>query len=283
MRKQPAAVKKASAAEYRIPDGVNFEADVEYGRVGERSLTLDLFRPKNQGDRMLPVVVYIHGGGWERGNKNEGHRVLSELVLSGNYAAVTVAYRLSGEAIWPAQIHDCKAAIRWMRANARKYGLDPDRIGTCGGSAGGHLAALVGVSGGVTELEGACGNPGYSSRVQCVAATSGAYDFAHFYEQTAGKSNSNRAQMVVRQLLGGTPAEQPDTARSASAVDLRLGRRSAVPARPRYARPFGPLRPEPDSSGRPEEGRRPRHLHPLRKRRTHRWRPPIPRAAACVF
>ncbi len=215
---QPAAVKKAAEPEYRIPDGVAFEADVEYGRAGDRSLTLDLFRPKQQGDRTLPVVVYIHGGGWERGNKREGHRVLSELVLEGNYAAVTVAYRLSGEAIWPAQIHDCKAAVRWVRSNAKKYGFDPDRIGVCGGSAGGHLAAIVGVTGDVKELEGACGNPGYSSRVQCVAATSGAYDFVHFYEQTIGKSNSKRAQMVVRQLLGGTPDEQPDAARSASAV-----------------------------------------------------------------
>ena len=140
---QPAAVKKAAEPEYRIPDGVAFEADVEYGRAGDRSLTLDLFRPKQQGDRTLPVVVYIHGGGWERGNKREGHRVLSELVLEGNYAAVTVAYRLSGEAIWPAQIHDCKAAVRWVRSNAKKYGFDPDRIGVCGGSAGGHLAAIA--------------------------------------------------------------------------------------------------------------------------------------------
>jgi acetyl esterase/lipase len=218
LAQQPAAVKKASGPEYRIPGGVAFEADVEYGRAGERSLTLDVLRPKNQGDRTLPVVVYIHGGGWQQGSKNEGHRVLSELVLGGNFAAVTVAYRLSGEAIWPAQIHDCKAAVRWVRANARKYGFDPDRIGACGGSAGGHLAAMLGVTGDVNELEGACGNPGYSSRVQCVAATSGAYDFVHFYEQTVGKSNSNRAQTVVRQLLGGTPDELPDTARSASAV-----------------------------------------------------------------
>jgi acetyl esterase/lipase len=218
LAQQPGAVKKASPFESRIPDGVVLEADVEYGRAGERSLRLDLFRPRNQGDRRLPVVVYIHGGGWERGDKNEGHRVLAELVLSGNYAAVTVAYRLSGEAIWPAQIHDCKAGVRWVRANAGKYGFDPDRIGACGGSAGGHLAAMLGVTGDVKELEGACGNPGYSSLVQCVAATSGAYDFTHFYEQTVGKSNGDRARMVVRQLLGGTPAEQPDTARSASAV-----------------------------------------------------------------
>jgi acetyl esterase/lipase len=223
LAQEPAAVRNSSEARYRIPDGVAFEADLEYGRAGQRSLRLDLLRPRNQGDRTLPVVVYIHGGGWQQGNKNEGHRVLSELVLSGNYAAVTVAYRLSGEAIWPAQIHDCKAAVRWVRAHARKYGFDPDRIGACGGSAGGHLAAMLGVTGDVTELEGACGNPGYSSRVQCVAATSGAYDFVHFYEQTSGKSNSNRARMVVRQLLGGTPDERPDAARSASAVTYVTG------------------------------------------------------------
>jgi acetyl esterase/lipase len=218
LAQEPAAAKKAVAPEYAIPEGVVFEADVEYGRVGERRLTLDLFRPRNLGDRVLPVVVYIHGGGWERGDKKEGHKVLSELVLTGHYAAVTVGYRLSGEATWPAPIHDCKAAVRWVRANARKYGFDPDRIGACGGSAGGHLAAMVGVTGDVNALEGTCGSPGYSSRVQCVAATSGAYDFTHFYEQTTGKSNSTRAQTVVRQLLGGTPDEKPDVARSASPV-----------------------------------------------------------------
>jgi acetyl esterase/lipase len=225
LAQEPAAVKnkKASEVRYRIPDGVAFEADVEYGRAGQRSLTLDLFRPKDQGAKMLPVVVYIHGGGWQQGDKNEGHRVLSELVLSGNYAAVTVGYRLSGEAIWPAQIHDCKAAVRWVRARAMTYGFDPDRIGACGGSAGGHLAAMLGVAGDVDELEGECGNPGYSSRVQCVAATSGAYDFVHFYEQTAGKSNGIRARTVVRQLLGGTPDEQTKAARSASALTYVSG------------------------------------------------------------
>jgi acetyl esterase/lipase len=218
LAQQPAAVKKAAAPEYRIPDGVAFEGDLEYGRAGKRSLKLDLFRPRDQGGRILPVVVYIHGGGWQRGDKREGHRVLSELVQTGNYAAVSASYRLSGEATWPAQIHDCKAAVRWVRASAGKYGFDPDRIGACGGSAGGHLAAMLGVTGDVSALEGACGNPGYSSRVQCVAATSGAYDFIHFYAQTIGKANSQRAQTVVAQLLGGTPDERPDAARSASAV-----------------------------------------------------------------
>ncbi len=219
----PAAVKKPAEPEFQIPEDVAFTADVVYGRAGQRSLTLDLFRPRNQGARMLPVVVYIHGGGWERGTQKEGYKVLSELAQSGEYAAVTVAYRLSSEAIWPAQLHDCKAAVRWIRANATKYGFDPARIGTCGGSAGGQLAAMLGMTGDVTELEGACGSPGYSSRVQCVAATAGVYDFPHLYPQTEGKSNGNRARTVVRQLFGGTPDERPDAARSASAVTYVSG------------------------------------------------------------
>src|SRR6476659_4673521 len=169
---QPKAAKNPAEVDFKIPDGVVCNANVEFGCAGERALLLDVLRPKSQGERRLPVVVYIHGGGWEHGDKNEGHRVLCELALTGDYAAVTVAYRLSDEAIWPAQIYDCKAAVRWVRANAKKYGFDPEHIGVCGGSAGGQLAAMVGVTGDRNELEGDGGNPGYSSRVQCVAATS---------------------------------------------------------------------------------------------------------------
>src|SRR5205823_2552033 len=106
--------------------------------------------------------------GWASESKEAGHQNLAELVATGNYAGLSVDYRLLGEAPWPAQIHDCKAAIRWVRAQGNKYRLDAQHVGVWGTSAGAHLVDLLGVSGDVAALEGDSGNAGHSSRVQCV-------------------------------------------------------------------------------------------------------------------
>ncbi len=195
------------------PESVIMEADVEYGRAGDRSLKLDLMRPKDQGDKVLPVVVAIHGGGWRAGSKESFRRGIALYVATGNYVGVTVGYRLTDEAIWPAQIHDCKAAIRWLRANADRYKIDPNRMGAFGGSAGGHLVALLGTSGDVKELEGDNGNPGYSSSVQCVADFCGPANFLKFLDQPGSGGRS-----AVIKLFGGPPAEHEAAAREASPV-----------------------------------------------------------------
>lgn len=121
----------------------------------------------------MPAVVYLHGGGWmtERSKASPN----PHLVRHG-YFTVNVDYRLTDEAIFPAQIQDVKAAVRWLRANAKKYNIDPKRIGVWGHSAGGHLAALLGTSGGVEALEGDGGSPGQSSRVQAVVNLAGVID-----------------------------------------------------------------------------------------------------------
>ncbi len=134
--------------------------------------TLDLVLPTNpSGKKKLPLIIWIHGGGWKNGDKRSGlspHR-LPAIVQTGKYIGASIGYRLSGEAIWPAQIHDCKAAIRWLRANAEKYGFDPDKIIAWGSSAGGHLVSMLGVSHGVKELDGKIGNyTDQSSRVHAV-------------------------------------------------------------------------------------------------------------------
>ena len=121
------------------------------------------------------MIVWIHGGGWVYGSKSIS-RVLP-FVASGDYVGVAIGYRLSREAIWPACIHDCKAAIRWLKANAKKYNIDPERIGVFGHSAGAHLAVLLSTSGGIDELEGESGSAGQSSRVACGIGLSGMYDF----------------------------------------------------------------------------------------------------------
>jgi len=174
---------------------VDVAKDVEYGCAGERSLKLDIYQPKQRNADVLPVIVWIHGGGWRGGNKSSGVR-LNSFVATGNYVGVSVGYRLSGEAIWPAQIHDCKAAIRWVRANATKYGIDPDRIGVWGSSAGGHLVSLLGTSGDIEELEGTCGTPDVSSRVACVVDFCGPTDMVIFKHSAADL------------LFGSKPAEE---------------------------------------------------------------------------
>ena len=143
--------------------------DLVYKTVNGAVLTLDLYCPEKVSDP-APVIVWIHGGAWRRGGKRKCPAVA--LVPDG-YAVASIDYRLSSTAPFPAQIEDCKAAVRWLRANAAKYNLDADRIGVWGMSAGGHLAALLGTSGGVPELEGSGDNMQYSSRVQAVCAVAG--------------------------------------------------------------------------------------------------------------
>jgi acetyl esterase/lipase len=134
--------------------------------------TLDLILPNNPDrKKRLPLVIWIHGGGWKNGDKKTGHSPdrIPALVKTHRYAGATISYRLSGEAIWPAQIHDCKAAIRWLRANAFKFGYDPSRIALWGSSAGGHLVSMLGTTGNNKEIEGTVGNHlDQTSHVQAV-------------------------------------------------------------------------------------------------------------------
>jgi len=157
----------------QIPTGTKVERDIVYARVGDRELLLDLYLPP-KGPAQLPVIVWVHGGGWRSGSKGSAGR--ARPMLNRGYAVVDVGYRLSGEAIFPAQLEDCKAAVRWVRANAAKYSLDPDRIGAWGSSAGGHLVAFLGTAGDVREFDTKA-NSEYSSRVQAVCDWFGPTDF----------------------------------------------------------------------------------------------------------
>ena len=174
--REPDARGSRSVEELR-QEPVTFDLDLPYADTGNPRHRLDLYLPKDRKREKLPVVVFLHGGAWLEGDKSVGAGPLMPLVRTGQYAGVSAEYRLSGEARWPAQIHDCKAAIRWVRANAARYGLDADRIGVWGESAGGHLALMLGVSGDVPELEGDIGpNRGVSSRVAAVANFFGVSD-----------------------------------------------------------------------------------------------------------
>jgi len=187
-----------------FPD-VNIVRDVTYKHVDGRNLQLDLYSPKSI-THPLPVVLWMHGHRWSRGSKEQ--RPPFNLMAQG-YIVVSIDYRLSGEAPFPAAIEDCKAAVRWIRANAATYHFDPDHIGAWGHSAGGHLAALLGTSGGVAELEGAGDNSTYSSRVQAVCDMSAPSDLLQFYETVSNSTDGpgRRAASSIEQFLGG-PVEQ---------------------------------------------------------------------------
>jgi acetyl esterase/lipase len=190
----------------QLPAGVKALRDLPYVEDGHERNRLDLYRPEKFEGR-LPLVVWIHGGAWWAGSK-EGCPAI--FLASKGYAVASINYRLSQHAVFPAQIEDCKAAIRWLRANAAKYHLDPDHIGVWGASAGGHLVAMLGTTGNVKELEGKGGNLDQSSRVQCVVDWFGPTDMA-----TMGRQADKPATPVAK-LIGGPVQENQEKARKAS-------------------------------------------------------------------
>jgi acetyl esterase/lipase len=200
--------KEAGKKAVTLPDNVELIRDVEFGKGGERALKLHILRPKQKANQPMPALVYIFGGGWQRGDRDQGIRSLSRFAARG-YFCVSIDYRLSQEAIFPAQIEDCKCAIRFLRARAKEYNVDPQRIGVWGGSAGGHLAALMGTSGGVKELEGRGGWPEFSSTVQAVCATAAPTDFVTWGDDV---------QPPVVKMLGGPVKDNRERAAQASPV-----------------------------------------------------------------
>jgi acetyl esterase/lipase len=195
---------------------------VPYAAIpGVRPLELDLHLPPTSS-QPVPVVVFLHGGGWRLGSRHTAgpmYRGVSpgpfERLARAGIAVASVDYRLSGEATWPAQLHDAKAAVRWLRARAGELGIDPDRIAAWGESAGGHLAELLGL---VTDpdLEGDVGIPRTSSRVSAVVAWYAPSDVA----AVAPDTGVDPADPTTReaQLLGAAPATVPDLAAQASPV-----------------------------------------------------------------
>ena len=147
---------------------VEVEEGVVFGAADGRELRCDVFRPPAPGGP-APGVLLLHGGGWRAGDRTQ-LRGYGILLAREGYVCVASEYRLAPGAAWPAQIHDVKAAIRWMRANAHGLGLDPDRLAVEGNSAGGHLALLAAGTPGVDELEGDSGTPGERTDVAAVIA-----------------------------------------------------------------------------------------------------------------
>ena len=196
----------------RLPDTVRRVNDLEYARVNGQPLQLDLYTPKQPVGK-LPVLVWIHGGSWKAGSK---HFCPIGFMATQNVAVVSIDYRLSETASFPAQLHDCKGAIRWLRAHADEYQLDANHIGIFGASAGGHLAALLGTTAQASELEGTVGgNLHFSSGVQAVCAFYAPTDLDRLVADPKDRKNP---QAPVARLLGGAVENHLAQAAAASPV-----------------------------------------------------------------
>jgi len=194
----------------KLPDAVvtslESHPNLIYARYGDREMALDLYRPKTAGPPR-PAIVCIHGGGWFKGERSSMTN-LAMAFASRGYVAVTISYRLSGEAKFPAAIQDAKAAVRWLRAEAKTYGIDPEKIGVAGLSAGGHLAALLATSAGVAELEGEGGHAGLSSAVQACLAMGAQSDLE---SDRIGGLSGKADDPFYRTFLGDSLAAIPAT------------------------------------------------------------------------
>jgi acetyl esterase/lipase len=189
-----AAAAFTGARQLCAAEAIVFEKDIEYSNPDNQHLQVDMARPDGEGP--FPAVICIHGGGFRAGDRQSYDGLIKKLAKNG-YVAITVTYRLAPKYQFPAAIYDVKAAVRWLRANAAKYHVDPDRIGVTGGSAGGHLAQFLGTTAGVKEFEGDGGNADQSSRVACVVNFYGPSDFTKSY----GKSVD--AAVVLPLFFGG--------------------------------------------------------------------------------
>jgi acetyl esterase/lipase len=220
-----AAASAASTAHAQAPSSY---PDLEYARVTDRAgaphaLHLDLYLPP--GDGPFPVIVWVHGGAWLAGSKQLRPDSEQRRQVGRGYALASVEYRLSSEAQFPAQIHDCKAAVRWLRGHASQFHLDAQHVGVWGASAGGHLAALLGTSGDVASLDDrAMGYGEQSSRVQAVVDWYGPTDFAKMDTQLATlgygptQLTHSRPDSPESRLVGCEIARCPEAAAAADPI-----------------------------------------------------------------
>ncbi len=197
----------------RLPEGVTVLRDVNYVTGGHERQRLDLYLPKTE--TRLPLIIWIHGGAWLEGNK-ENPRPID--YLSNGYALASINYRLSQHAIFPAQIEDCKAAVRWLRANAEKYKIDPNRFAAWGESAGGHLVALLGTTGNIKDFD-VGENLKFSSRIQAAVDCFGPTDFLQMdaHRIQGGMVHSGPGTPEA-QLIGGAIEENKEKVAKANPI-----------------------------------------------------------------
>jgi len=186
-----------SVAAYCQTSNLIVEKNIVYGKVGDRELTLNM-ATLNDNKKDKPVVILIHGGGWSEGNKDD-MLPFADWFANKGYVAFCVGYRLSGEAKFPAQIEDCKTAVRFVRANYKKYNINPNKVVSFGCSAGGHLASLLGVM--PKGLYEGDGNLKFSSKVQAVINYVGPVDLSYY----PNNDENNWVNGILKLFLGDDP------------------------------------------------------------------------------
>lgn len=202
----------------QIPEGFKVEKNINYAGNNNSAQTLDILIPDNKKSEILPALVFIHGGGWKGGRKEQAFRSLTPFLKDGNYIGFSIDYRLSDEAKWPAQIHDCKAAIRWIKAKADKYEIDRNKIGIWGTSAGGHLAVMLALTSESGDFNGTVGQHlKESSDITCAIDGFGPTDFLTMDDRSGAFVHAEASSPESR-LIGGKIFENKDRAMDASPV-----------------------------------------------------------------
>lgn len=200
-----------------VPAGVTQIAGQAFARFGTRCLKLDLYLPAGaRAGQDVPVVVLVHGGGWGSGFRAEFAPMAVRLAQRG-YAAATIDYRLSGEARYPAAIHDTRAAVRWLRAHAGQYHLDPQRVALAGGSAGGQIASLAGVTGQLDKFDPGAASSTVSSAVQAIVNIDGLSDFTS-QAARAHEDDPRKHPSAAGAWFGGRYAQKSAQWREASPI-----------------------------------------------------------------
>jgi pectinesterase len=193
---------------------VSQQQNVTFARIGDRNLQLDAFFPKKTKRKARSAILIIHGGGWRTGNRGQ-HIPLAQHLAALGYVCFTAEYRLSTEALFPAAVHDLKAAIRWMRANAKTYNIDTNRIATLGFSAGGQLSALLGNTGENPILEGTIGSLGHSSKVNAIIDIDGILAFIH---PESGEGDDSKNTSAATYWFGFSKTDNADLWQKGSAL-----------------------------------------------------------------
>lgn len=201
-----------------VPDTVSGkikeERNITYAKIGKRELKIDVFYPADKMAKKRTAIIFIHGGGWRSGDKSMHHQLMQRLALLG-YVCFTPEYRLSTEALYPAAVHDVKSSVRWVRKKAKKYHVDTAAIVIAGHSAGGQLAALMGVTNDNPAFEAADANYKYSSRVNAVIDVDGTLSFI---QNESSEMNDKQKRGASSLWLGYTPSENIEIFKQASPV-----------------------------------------------------------------
>lgn len=206
---------QASLVESQSSSSVAEKRDISYCNTGTRDLKLDVFYPKIKPRKSLPAVLIIHGGGWRSGDRSQ-HVPLAQKLAERGFVAITVEYRLSTEALYPAAVHDLKAAVRWVRANAQKYHIDANKIASLGFSAGGQLAALLGTTNGKTVFEGNLGNHPFSSKINAIVDLDGTLAFIH---PESGEGDDSKGISAATYWFGYNKTQNPELWHEAGALN----------------------------------------------------------------